>query len=175
MWIWRQNSYFAVSIRTVMNANQQLIQKFYTAFAAGDAEGMAACYTNDVKFCDPAFGPLKGDDAKNMWRMLLKNNTGIKITASDIDADEITGSAKWVAVYIFSRTGRRVTNHVSAEFEFRDGKISKHTDTFNIWKWAGQAMGVTGWLLGWTPFMKGKIRTQTATLLGKFKANQSAS
>lgn len=149
--------------------NKQLIQKFYDSFAAGDAEGMAACYTDDVRFEDPAFGELFGDDAKNMWRMLLKN-PDTKVTVSNIKADEKTGSADWVAAYTFSRTGRRVINKVSAKFEFRDGKISKHTDHFNIWKWAGQAMGLKGYLLGWTPLMRTGIQKQAVALLAKYNA-----
>ncbi|EHQ28795.1 hypothetical protein Mucpa_4710 [Mucilaginibacter paludis DSM 18603] len=147
--------------------NKQLIEKFYRSFAAADAEGMVSCYADNIEFKDPAFGLLKGKDVKNMWRMLLKN-PNIKVTVSDIKADDQTGSANWVAVYTFSRTGREVTNRVSAKFEFQDGKIIKHTDFFNLWKWAGQAMGVMGYLLGWTPLMQNKIRKQALTLLGKY-------
>jgi ketosteroid isomerase-like protein len=149
--------------------HQQLIQKFYQSFADRDAEGMVSCYADDIEFKDPAFGVLMGDEAKNMWRMLLKNNSGLKITVSDIKADDKTGSAKWVAEYTFSRTGRPVVNRVSAVFEFKDGKIIRHTDSFDIWKWAGQAMGLTGYLLGWTPFMKNKIQQQAKGLLAKYK------
>jgi len=149
--------------------NKQLIEKFYQSFAVRDAEGMVSCYTDDIRFEDPAFGPLKGDDAKKMWRMLLKN-PDIKVTVSNVKADDKTGSADWVAVYTFSRTGRRVTNKVSATFEFRDGKISKHTDRFNIWKWAGQAMGLKGYLLGWTPLMRNGIQKQAVGLLTKYNS-----
>jgi ketosteroid isomerase-like protein len=37
-----------------------LIEKFYSAFAHADAEGMVSCYTDDITFEDPAFGVLKG-------------------------------------------------------------------------------------------------------------------
>lgn len=148
--------------------NKQLIEKFYASFAARDAEGMVSCYADDIEFEDPAFGPLKGNDAKNMWRMLLKN-PDIKVTCSNVEADDNTGSADWVAVYTFSKTGRKVTNRVSARFEFKDGKIIKHTDQFSFWKWAGQALGLSGYLLGWTPLVKNKVRGQALGLLAKFK------
>jgi ketosteroid isomerase-like protein len=147
--------------------NAQLIQKFYTSFAAADAEGMVSCYADDIQFEDPAFGPLKGNDAKNMWRMLLKT-PGIKITASNIKADEKTGRADWVAEYTFSLTGRKVINNVSAQFEFADGKITRHTDHFSFWKWASQAFGFKGVLLGWTLLMKNKVRQQALARLAKF-------
>jgi hypothetical protein len=99
--------------------------------------------------------------------MLLKN-PDIKITVSNIAANDTTGSANWIAVYTFSRTGRKVTNRVTAKFEFKDGKITKHTDQFNIWKWAGQAMGLKGYLLGWTPLMQNKIQQQALLILNKY-------
>ena len=150
--------------------NTQLIQKFYNSFAAGDAEGMVSCYADNIEFTDPAFGHLKGTDAKNMWHMLLKT-PGIKITATNITADDKTGSADWVAVYNFSLTGRQVTNRVHAEFEFENGKIIKHTDDFSFYKWAGQAFGLKGYLLGWTPFMQNKVRQTALGRLGKFKSS----
>ena len=147
--------------------NKQIIEKFYRSFAASDADGMISCYAENIEFRDPAFGELKGNDAKNMWRMLLRNR-GIKITFDNVKADDKTGSADWIAEYVFSRTGRKVINKVSATFEFLDGKIIKHTDRFNLWKWAGQALGLKGYLLGWTPMIQQKIQRQTNALLKKF-------
>ena len=149
--------------------NAQLIQNFYNAFASGDAEAMVNLYADDVEFEDPAFGPLKGDKAKNMWRMLLKT-PGIKITTSNINADDQTGSVDWVAEYTFSLTGKKVINKVHAEFQFANGKIIKHIDTFSFWKWASQAFGFKGILLGWTPMMKNKVRQQALSRLSKFQS-----
>jgi ketosteroid isomerase-like protein len=153
--------------------NSELITKFYTSFANADAEGMVACYHNDIQFEDPAFGPLKGDDAKNMWRMLIKNSKGgSKITFSDVEANDKTGSANWVAEYNFSQTGRHVINKISATYEFKDGLIIKHTDVFDMWAWSKQALGLKGYLLGWSDFLKGKIQQQTNSLLKKFVEKQ---
>jgi ketosteroid isomerase-like protein len=147
--------------------NRQLISQFYLCFSVGNAEGMADCYADDVIFEDPAFGILKGNDVKNMWRMLLKN-PGTTITAANLNADEHKGRADWVATYTFSLTGNKVINNVHAEFEFKDGKISKHTDHFDFYKWAKQAFGLTGLLIGWTSFMKNKIRKKALNRLSKF-------
>lgn len=151
--------------------NKALIDTFYRAFAAADPEGMAACYHPDIVFEDPAFGRLHGSDAGDMWRMLIKSNKGqMKVTHGNVRADDKTGAADWVAEYIFSQTGRPVVNRVSAKFEFKDGKIIRHTDTFDVWKWSRQAMGATGLFLGWTPFLRNKIRQRTAGLLARYKA-----
>src|SRR6187431_1470765 len=99
--------------------NAQLITQFYTAFASHDYNGMAACYHQDVEFSDPAFGPLKGDKARAMWKMLLERSNGkLKVVFSNVTADEEKGSAHWEAFYEFSKTGRPVHNKIDAQFEF---------------------------------------------------------
>ena len=50
----------------------------------------------------------------------------------------------------------------------RDGLITEHTDQFDIWKWSRQALGLSGVLLGWSNFMKVKIRKMASKNLGKF-------
>lgn len=156
-----------------MNANENLIAKFYTAFANADAKTMSECYHPKVHFIDPAFGLLKEEQVSNMWKMLiLKSKGNIKIEFSDIKADEFTGSARWVATYNFSKTNRKVINKISAEFVFQDGLIIKHTDNFDVWKWSKQAFGVTGYLLGWTGFFQGKIQEQALSSLKKFQESK---
>lgn len=152
--------------------NTQLIENFYQSFSKAHAEGMIQCYHTNIQFQDPAFDILHGDEARNMWRMLIASSKGnIKITFSDVQANETTGSAKWVAEYIFSQTGRKVINRISATFRFQDGKIIQHTDVFDMWKWSRQALGWKGLLLGWTGFMKKQIQARTRGLLRKFSAN----
>lgn len=154
--------------------NTELITSFYQSFAKGDAEGMVACYHDNIQFQDPAFDVLKNEDAKNMWRMLISRSKGnIHITFNNIKASETTGSANWVAEYTFSANGRKVINVISAHFEFKDGKIIKHTDSFDIYKWSKQALGMKGYLLGWTSFMQKKIQQQSNSLLKKYTATKT--
>lgn len=139
-------------------SNKDIIHQFYLAFAQGDADGMVKHYSDDIKFKDPAFGELQGEDAMNMWRMLIRNGKGgIRIIFSDVEANEKTGSASWTAKYVFSRTGRTVVNKITAQFEFQNGKIITHTDHFDLWMWSRQALGWKGYLFGRTSFMKKKI------------------
>nr|WP_321231050.1 nuclear transport factor 2 family protein [uncultured Psychroserpens sp.] len=149
-----------------------IIENFYSAFKNQDAESMVACYHDDIVFEDPAFGVLKGDHAKNMWRMLITSQKGkdFKVEYSDINSKGQMGNAKWEAHYMFSKTGRPVHNKIIAHFEFKDGKIIKHTDTFNLHTWSKQAFGLKGLLLGGTSFFKKKLNQQTNQLLTKFEA-----
>ena len=59
-----------------------------------------------------------------------------------------------------------------ATFEFEDGKIIKHTDDFDLWKWTKQALGFLGYLLGWSSFMKNKIQSKTTILLSNYIKRQ---
>ncbi|WP_062055755.1 nuclear transport factor 2 family protein [Aquimarina longa] len=147
---------------------KELIEIFYTGLSNRDAEAMLSCYHDDVIFEDPAFGKLKGDRAKAMWRMLCKNGKDLKIEFSEIESTINTGKAHWEAWYKFSKTGRLVHNKINAQFEFKDGKIIKHIDHFNLHRWASQAIGWKGKLLGGTGFFKKKLIKQTNKMLDKF-------
>ncbi len=152
--------------------NRALIEKFYTSFANKDVEGMIDCYHSDIDFQDPAFGILKGERAKNMWRMLLSNEkANLEIEFDSVSANEKTGTVKWTARYKFGKAGRLVVNKIQANFMFKEGKIIKHQDSFNLHTWAKQAFGISGQLLGWTPFFKNKVQAKANLRLDKFVGN----
>ncbi|MDR6967548.1 ketosteroid isomerase-like protein [Flavobacterium arsenatis] len=156
-----------------MNQKQHLIEEFYAGFAEGNAKTMASCYHKDIQFQDPAFGKLEGQDVLDMWEMLIEKSKGnLKIEFSDVTADEFSGSAKWVATYNFSKTNRDVVNVIKASFVFKDGLIIKHTDHFDIWKWSKQALGLPGYLLGWTDFMQQKIQMNAIHSLRRYQSQK---
>lgn len=154
------------------HANAELIGRFYQAFQQLDAETMASCYTEDVRFSDPVFTDLRGADAGDMWRMLCAKAQGFTLTFEGVMADDHSGRARWVATYTFSQTGRTVVNLIEASFRFRDGKICEHRDHFDLWRWARQALGSKGLLLGWTPFVQNAIRQQAGKGLAAFQRNR---
>lgn len=141
-----------------MHAHAELITRFYSAFQKRDAQAMAACYHPDVEFSDPVFQDLRGPRAGAMWRMLCERGKDLRIEFSGVEADDRSGRAHWDAWYTFSGTGRAVLNRIDARFEFQDGLIRRHTDTFDFHRWAGQALGLPGRLLGGTAFLQNKIR-----------------
>lgn len=150
--------------------NIELIDRFYSAFQRRDAEAMAACYADDVVFSDPAFGELRGEAARDMWRMLLSRAQDLSLTFTDVEADDQHGRAHWVARYTFSQTGRTVVNRIDARFVLRDGRIVEHRDSFDLWRWSRQALGLSGALLGWTPFVQRSIRARANKGLDAWRA-----
>lgn len=151
-----------------MNHNAALLQRFYTAFAKRDADGMAACYHPDITFSDEVFSDLEGARASGMWRMLCERGKDLRIEFRDIESDDSTGRAHWEAWYTFSATGRPIHNVIDARFEFRDGLIITHRDRFDFWAWASQALGPMGRLLGWSSFLRNRVRAQAARSLDSF-------
>jgi ketosteroid isomerase-like protein len=150
--------------------NAELITRFYQAFQQLDAEAMAACYSSDVHFSDPVFTDLNGQEAADMWRMLASRAQKFSLTFDGVEADDLSGRANWVATYLFSQTGRMVENRIQARFLFSDGKIIEHHDSFDLWRWARQALGAKGTLLGWLPPVQNAIRQQAARGLAAYRA-----
>ncbi len=146
-----------------------LITRFYTAFAQHDAAGMAACYHPQSHFTDEIFD-LHGDDAPRMWHMLCSRGRDMAVEFNGIASDGTTARAHWEARYTFSATGRPVHNIVDAHFKFRNGLIVRHVDHFDFWRWARQALGAPGWLLGWSGVLKRKVQANAAAGLAEFKA-----
>ena len=150
-----------------MHPNEQLINAFYTAFAAKDYAAMQACYGPAPTFADEVFD-LKGKEVGAMWHMLCEGGSDLALTHRDIHADDSTGRAHWEARYTFSSTGRKVHNVIDAEFQFAAGRIANHRDRFSFWRWSSQALGPTGRLLGWTPMVRSKVRATARARLDKF-------
>ena len=107
-----------------------------------------------------------------MWRMLAARAKDFSLVFDGIEADEQTGKVHWVATYTFSQTGRTVVNDIHASFIFRDGKIARHIDRFDIWRWSRQALGLKGLLLGWTPLVRSAMQTQAAKGLAAFRSKK---
>ena len=153
--------------------HQQLIRNFYTAFQQRDRASMIACYHPEVHFSDPAFGDLHGKRAMAMWHMLCERGKDLQVSFRDVVATQNSGQAKWEAVYTFS-TGRKVHNVIEASFGFADGRIIRHADTFDFYRWMRMALGLPGTLVGWTPMMQKKVRGTAVSSLEKFIANHPA-
>lgn len=146
----------------------ELVDRFYSSFAEGQSEVMAACYHDDVVFEDPAFGELHGEDARDMWRMLNARATDLTLTHTILEASDSAAKVNWIADYTFS-TGRSVHNDIVATMRIEDGLIVDHRDVFDLWKWSRQALGLPGVLLGWSPPLQKKIRATALSGLRKYQ------
>ncbi|MET0311601.1 MAG: nuclear transport factor 2 family protein [Burkholderiaceae bacterium] len=156
------------------NDNKKTLERFYSAFARLDPETMSACYDPAVTFEDEVFSLQGREETMAMWRMLCsaveaKGKDVWRLEWSDVRADGRQGQAHWEAHYRFTATGRMVHNVIEARFDFSpDGLIVRHHDSFPFWRWARQALGPAGLALGWTPFLRAKVRAQANANLRRF-------
>jgi len=149
-----------------MTKNEQLIHTFYTAFQERDFKTMQHCYADNATFSDPVFRELNAEQVRVMWEMFLVRNDSLTISYKNVEHVGEKVTAQWTAHYSLSSTGRPVTNTIRSMFRIKDGKITRHTDRFEFYSWARQALGMKGVLFGWTPFVKKRVRrTAMASLI----------
>jgi hypothetical protein len=147
-------------------APAETLRTLYEAFTAHDGEAMAACYAPGASFEDPVF-TLPDGEVGDMWRMLNERGTA-NIQYRIVDDAHVD----WTADYVFE--GRPVHNEISSAFEFGpDGLITKQVDTFDFPKWAGQALGLPGKLLGRFGFFHNAVRKKTAGRLASWQRRQT--
>lgn len=154
--------------------NRALLERFYAAFNRHDGAAMSACYAPDARFDDPVFTGLRGDEPGAMWRMLTRRSADLTVELVACAAEGDRGSADWVARYTFAQTGRSVTNRVHSTFWFADGRIVEQRDTFDFHRWARQALGPVGLLLGWTPYLRRSVSRRAKAGLDAFRASEQA-
>ncbi len=149
--------------------NEETINRFYAAFQKLDYATMQSCYTDDAVFNDHVFGLLDAAETRAMWEMLCKRAKDFSLMYGNIKLlDEEYTTTNWTASYLFTKTNRRIVNRITAHMKFRDGLICEHTDAFDIYRWARQAFGLPGLLLGWTSWMHKRIQKQAKEGLEKF-------
>lgn len=152
------------------------IHRLYEAFARLDADTMAGCYAADARFEDPVFRLQGRREIAGMWSMLCesvrRDGAGQwRLSHDQVSAAAGLGVARWHAHYRFSATGRLVENHIAARLRFdAAGRIIDHQDSFDFWRWSRQALGIPGLLLGWTPYLRGKVRAQARRRLERYLA-----
>lgn len=142
---------------TSVHPNEKLITEFYTAFSKQDPAPMRAIYAPDAHFTDEAFPDLHGKSVGDMWTMLCGQAKDFRLEFRDVKADDTRGSAHWEAWYKFGGK-RQVHNIIDAEFTFENGKVKRHVDRFDFYRWSKMALGPAGLLLGWTGFMKKTVQ-----------------
>lgn len=166
-------------MNTLTSASPTLtITRFYRAFAALDVATMASCYADSVQFQDEVFALHGKTQTMGMWSMLCdairtQGQADWQLTFSDVVCDADIGQAHWVAHYRFSATGRLVHNRIQAQFTFdAQGLILTHRDRFDFWRWAAQALGPVGRLLGWTPMLRHQVQARARRQLQKYLATR---
>jgi ketosteroid isomerase-like protein len=156
-----------------MRPNEEVINRFYSAFQRLDHKAMNACYSDDIVFSDPVFLLLRGQEVKYMWEMLCTRAKDFRLTFGEIEIlDDEYATCKWTARYTFSKTGRPVVNNIKAFMKLKDGVITEHSDAFRLSTWIGQALGWKGKMFGWMGWMKRKVQRSARANLKNYIEQQ---
>ena len=158
-----------------MTPNEEVIHQFYTAFQQRDVKAMQKSYAENAVFMDPVFGELNAVQVKAMWQMLITRSSDLQLKFNSVkEISENRVVANWEADYTFTATKNKVVNKISAEFIMADGKIKQHMDRFGFYKWARQAFGGGGLLLGWADIFQQRVRLTAKRQLEAYmlKTNQ---
>jgi len=142
--------------------------RFYEAFMVRDFYTMGLLYANHASFSDPVFPRLTAQGARLMWQMLLSEAEDLEVNVKILEDSPDRARVDWTARYTFTPTKRVVVNRVHTEMALAAGKIVKQVDDFSFWRWAGQALGWRGWLLGFTPLVHDQVRSKAARSLQEF-------
>lgn len=153
-----------------MSSGAEVADRFYAAFARRDHATMAACYAPGASFSDPVFPDLRGERIGLMWRMLCERGTDLRVAWRVLRAADGSALVGWQAWYTFRATGRPVHNRITATMAVEHGLIRRHRDEFDFHRWAAQALGWKGRLLGWAPPVRNAVRREAARALEGFAA-----
>ena len=110
-----------------------------------------------------------------MWRMLCERATDLRVECGSVRLEGDMARVEWQAWYTYSATGRRVHNRVAASLRLEQGLIRQHDDVFDLYRWARQALGIKGLVLGWTPPVQRAIHRQAIRSLDAFAARMAVS
>lgn len=130
---------------------------------------MARMYDAEIHFSDPVFTELRGSEVYAMWHMLCEQGSDLSVTLDSVAASgDGDVRARWEARYTFGPERRAVHNKIEASFTFADGKVIRHNDRFDLWRWTRMALGPVGILTGWTGFTQSKVRATARRSLTRF-------
>jgi hypothetical protein len=141
-----------------------VLARFYDALARRDGETMASLYAPNARFEDPVFR-LTGPDIGKMWIALTRRAKDFSIAYTIAQAGRGRGTVELTARYLYG--GRRpVTNVIVSELKLENGLIVEHRDQFDFARWAAQALGTPGRLLGRFEFFRRAVSRKAARTLG---------
>ncbi len=137
---------------------------FYGAFARRDGPAMASMYAENARFEDPVF-LLHGADVGKMWIALTGRAKEFSVSYEVDQAGAGRGSVTWTARYRYG--SRPVVNVVRSEIVFDgSGLIARQRDDFDFAKWAAQALGLPGALLGRFAWFRRAVSRRAAAGIG---------
>ena len=142
---------------------REVLTRFYDALSRRDGETMASLYSPDASFEDEIYR-LRGEDVGKMWRGLMSRAKTLTVSYTIAKAGAGDGTVEWTARYDYPGGGP-VVNVILSELELA-GKIVRQRDRFDFPRWAAQALGTKGKLLGRFEWFRRVVSREAAKRVG---------
>ncbi|MDQ2870776.1 MAG: nuclear transport factor 2 family protein [Acidobacteriota bacterium] len=141
-----------------------VLTAFFDALARRDGDAVAALYAPDARFEDEIFR-LDGADVPKMWRALLHGSKTLEVSYTIARAGSGSGTVEWTARYTYPGGGP-VVNVILSELDLAGGTIVRQRDRFDFPRWAAQALGRPGRLLGGFEWFRRAVSRKAAARFG---------
>ena len=148
--------------------NDELIQRFYGAFARHDGDAMAACYAPDAHFSDPVFTDLRGEEPGAMWRMLTGRAEDLEVTAGRARGRGRPRHAPTGSPTTRSAPGARSTTTSTPSSASRTASSRSTATRSRSTRGRGRRWGPAGLALGWTPIVRARSSSEARAGLDEF-------
>ncbi|PVF96937.1 hypothetical protein CPB86DRAFT_786428 [Serendipita vermifera] len=153
------------------DSGKELVERYLSAYKSLDLKAMEECMDPEFTFSDPAFPLLDAKHAKAMFSMFIngRDTNKMEIEYQDIakSSEDLKYTATYTVRYLFN--GRPVTNVIRPTFTISPSSnlFVSQVDDFPFYPWARQALGLSGWLLGWTGYLQSKVQETAAAKVNK--------
>ncbi len=149
-----------------MNADETkaVLTAFFDALGRRDGDAVAAFYAPDARFEDEIFR-LESADVPKMWTALLRGSKTLEVSYTIARAGAGSGTVEWTARYVYPGGGP-VVNVILSEIQLAEGKIVRQSDRFDFPRWAAQALGRPGRLLGRFEWFRRAVSRKAAARFG---------
>ena len=123
------------------NDNEKLLAEYPTAWSAHDIEKIQTFFTDDCVYSDPTLGVEKHGKAGLLEFIgeILSMQPDFHIEYSEYFATKTHGASVWTITNTWNGefhgvdvTGKKVSFTGTTIFEFKNGKISKNTDYWDL-------------------------------------------
>ena len=172
---------FGVLIRTLrkfsglVSDRIKIVEGFYEALNKGDYQFVNSLYHSNASYKDELF-ELKGVEIHALWYSAVQPDLNLSVELKSIKEVDGRVITEWVMNYTLDIINRRISLNEKGTFIFKGDKIIEHIDEYDFWSWCTQAFGIIGKSLGWSNWLRKRVRNQARkSVLANLYAAQGTS
>jgi len=142
-----------------VSINTEKVKEFYEALSRNDYEALIRLYHPDATYTDELFS-FKGKEIHALWYAATRPAMKLEVECLAIEEVNDRVQTKWKMGYTLDVINSRIELEEIGIFVFEGEKIMEHSDEYNFREWCTQAFGIIGTLLGWSSWLRNRVRKQ---------------